>query len=255
MTQHPEIQGSLKKETFAITDQSYKHFNVEATVLNDSFSWSTFFEESDSKYRLEGSVCNFYQETAKDYIKKIEGSKVIFIVRDPIDRFVSTYNYYGGSGIFLNPGTSLEDYFQMVQGKETPLEAMNFALEHGCYSNFIKEWTDLLGAENILVLSMKEVVYKPDVAAKKLGDFLNLDAQLFPNQMSVKNQSTVIKNKNLHLFIRNLLKGKGLGKTKLAQFYMKLNKTKPKKSSLDSKLKNILLDYYKKEYDELKHLF
>lgn len=254
LVQHPDIVGSSKKETFALTDPTFDFYDPENSVENDAFRWDKYFT-SDARYRLEGSVCNFYQNTAKRYIESLPEAKAIFVVRDPIERFISSYNYYGSSGIFLKPGTSIEDYLKLVEKVEGSIEGIKYALEHGAYVRFIKEWQERLGLPNVLVLSMKEVIKSPETIASKISEFLNIEVRFFPEQMSFKNESRVVKNKRLHLLIRNFFKGKGLGKTKLAKFYMSINRTKPPKISLSETSMNKLKAYYEEEYKELNKLF
>lgn len=255
LIQHPEIQGTSKKETFAITDESYEHFNHENSVLSDSFNWSKYLDFNQKcKFYLEGSVCNFYQNTAQSYISKTENAKVIFVVRDPIERFVSTFNYFGGSGIHLKPGTSIESYLELVKSKNTSKEAMNFALEHGKYIDFINQWEALIGAQNVLVLGMKEFTKKPKEAAQVISDFLGINNS-FPEQMSSKNKSEVVKNKQLHLFLRKTFGGMGLGKSWFSKIYLKFNKSRPEKVDLPVRVKTELEMYYQNEYRLLKNKF
>ncbi len=248
LIQHPEIQGTSKKETFALTDKSYEHYSSENSVMNENFSWDKYLDfGSNQKYYLEGSVCNFYQKTALEYISNIPEAKVIFLIRNPLDRFSSAFNYYGRNGVYLKPGTSIQEFFEIAQNGNSDKEGVKFALDHGQYSKFIQEWESVLGKQNVLVLGMRELTKHTEAVGKKVAQFLSVEDK-FPNELNHKNKSLVVKNKRLHLILRAIANFFGVKNKKVIQKYRSISRKEAEKIELPEDLKTKLMKFYTEEF-------
>jgi len=256
LVQHPEITGTIPKETFALADSTYENYS-EQNVKNTSFDWSSYIQDdnaSQAKYYLEGSVCNFYQRTALEYIKSLENPKVIFIVRDPIDRFISTYSYYGSTGVYLKPGTSLQTYFELIEKKAFTKEALNYALEHGRYATYINQWEEELGAEQIHLVGLKPLQKNTESVVEQLWNFLKI-TPFETIEIKHKNKSRPMKYKQLNRFLVRYLGGNNLGDSFLGKAYKKWNVSKSGKPILSEKLKDTLINYYSREFDLYREFF
>ena len=95
LASHPNIVGSHSKETFALVDPQSEHYRPQENVQDPGFSFDRYYDSAaqTADYRLEGSVVNFYQKQAQQFIAASPDSKVVFILRDPIDRLKSNYRY------------------------------------------------------------------------------------------------------------------------------------------------------------------
>jgi hypothetical protein len=207
-------------------------------------------------YRVEASVCNFYQETALNYIKLLEQKKVIFIVRDPVERFISTYYYYGGNGIHLRSGVSLEDYFYLalVQDESLTKEPMRFSIEHGNYLRYIQRWSDTIGESNVMIVGFKEIINNPVISCNRIFDFLGLGHVDSLNTIH-KNQTFVSRSPNVNRFLVNVLGGKNIFPKILKDVYGKLMSVPASKNSLSDSIVQELKEIYSNEYKELKVYF
>jgi hypothetical protein len=257
LSQHPDISGSKPKETFVLTDNSYEHYKVEKSVNNPSFNWGDYFSHSiPTPYRVEASVCNFYQETALNYIKSLKQKKVIFIVRDPVERFISTYYYYGGNGIHLKSGVSLDDYFYLALGRDESLtkEPMRFSIEHGNYLKYIQRWSDTIGEANIMIVGFKEIIHNPLSACNRIFDFLGLGHLDSVNTIH-KNQTFVSRAPNVNRFLVDLLGGNSIWPKFIKDVYRKLMSVPTSKHSLNDSIVQLLKEIYSNEYKNLKGYF
>lgn len=255
LIQHPEIQGTSKKETFSLTDESYEHYTLENSVKNPNFDWSKYLDfNSNNKYFLEGSVCNFYQKTAQEYIRSIENAKVILLIRNPLDRFSSAFNYYGRNGVYLKPGTSIEEFYEISERKSSSKEGVNFALDHGKYSIYISQWQALLGQESVLVIGMKDFLKNSEITAERISKFLNVNND-FPASINHKNKSLVVKNKKLHLILRKLASVFGFKNKALIEKYRSLSRKEAEKIALSKEMKAKLEAYYSEEFRLYSELF
>lgn len=254
LNQHPEITLCNPKETFSLSDKSSSNYNYDTNIVNENFTWNDFYEtKGNEKYFLEASVNNFYQKTALNYISSLDESKVIFILRDPLDRLWSAYHYYFKS----NPENLQDNSFKkFLQFQNTDLhnnDAINNAVEFGKFSKYIEIWTQELGDEKIFVTSLK--LLKEDLESEMNRILIFLDIKPFNvKQLPVKNSSHVIKWPRLTKFLyRNFAKN-SLATTKLAMIYHKMNKSKNISKSKDQLLYE-LKDQYINEYSVYSKFF
>lgn len=251
--QHPQVCTSNPKETFALTDDSYENYSFEKSIHNEDFKWDVFFEPiRDVKYYLEASVCNFYQQTALEYISNLPEKKVIFIVRNPIDRFVSTYYYYGGNGVHLHPDVGLEEYFTLVKngGAFMGKEGLKFAIEHGKYLQYIEKWRDSLGAGNVLVIGFKQLIREPIKTSETIFDFLGIE-RLGQIDLKHENKTMVSRAPGLNRFLVKAIGGKNLVPGFAMRAYRKIINKPVKKEKLSNAQIQELELIYRDEFNEL----
>lgn len=255
LLQHPDIVGSNPKETFALVDQGKANFEEERNIINPGFDWDVFFAPQKAEFYLEASVCNFYQKSALEYIAGLPEKKVIFILRDPIERFCSSYDYYGPR-ITTQPVTSLSNYFELIssQPEKIDVEGAKFAVEHGKYLNHINLWEKTLGKNNVHLIGMKRMLKDPDLCLDEITRFLNIKPMSEPIALGHKNQTKHIKNKRLDFYVQRFFGGTGLSKSFLGNVYQKMNKTTAK-PIVEKDVYEKLTEIYAAEYDHLKMYF
>jgi hypothetical protein len=250
LSQHPKIAVTQPKETFALVDDCDEHYNPVFNVRNDAFSWQDIQQNSlqNINYFLEGSVCNFYQNTALDYIKsKKNQPKVIFIIRDPIKRFRSAFMYYTPRITNYQPIKTLNEFYKVLKFVEVDLnvDGAKYALQHGEYCRYISRWEYALGKDSIKVISFEALVKYPEQTASEIFVFLELKHVAVT--LNKENITKNIKYRQLNHYLKQIFSGSGLGKTKLGEVYLKLNRTH-KKESIPETLQQQLEIYYKAEY-------
>lgn len=193
---HPQINGSIPKETYFFTDPDYDNYTSEFNINTTPERIAELYPVSSDeiKYRLEATVANFYQAAALEYAKVNPDLKVIFIIRDPVERFVSVFNYAGTNGLHLPLGTSISDYYQMIieNGLEEKKHLLRFGLEHGHYQKYIDSWKEILGGEKIYVASVKRMNNNLANELNCIFDFLGI--KKFDSQNIIyKNKTTVVR--------------------------------------------------------------
>lgn len=255
LTQHPEITGTQPKETFVLTDPDYEHYDELRSVNSPDFDWPSEFQEPipKSRYYLEASVCNFYQETALEYISGQQSAKVVFILRDPVERFISTFKYYGASGVHLKPGTDLESYYQLVKNRVLTKAGMQHALEHGKYCRFINRWEEALGKDRVFILGLRPLIRNTKSQLNQLEKFLDLS--LDKVNLKHKNKSRSYRYKVLNRALVRTFGGHDLGRSWLGRKYKRWNQKEAEKVAISEELKVILTNYYQEEYENLSCFF
>lgn len=257
LNSHPSIVGSDPKETFALVDPTFEHFNRDEHISNTDFSWSPYFKNAEgAKYLMEGSVCNFYQETAMDYIANIQDVKVIIAIRNPLDRFASCFNYSGQGGIHLPLETDLDSFFNLVQNSYIEKDLLRNALDHGEYSKFIDLWYGLVERKNIWLTSFERLKHDFKNEMFNILGFLGLNHDLPVNQLPKKNLTRHIKNEKLHYYLRQIFKGWGLRESVAGELYRRFNRTEQHVSlEMSPELKLKLENYYQQELIDYKDYF
>ncbi len=256
LCQHPQIIGTEPKETFVLTDVDYEHYNFQKSISHPDFSWSSYLKESKAaKYYLEGSVCNFYQKTALDYISQLPQKKVLFIIRNPVDRFFSTYHYFGSNGLYLKPGTSVSTFYELIKNSEleTAKEGLRHALEHGRYIKYICQWQQQLGEEHVKVISFKSLVSDPLGNINEVFKFLGIDS-VEKVTLTQENKTMGVRFPSINRALVKVFRGNGLGESALGKVYKKVLQKKVEKT-VDSELVAKLQKEYKNEFEVYGELF
>jgi hypothetical protein len=259
---HPEIDGTFPKETFMLCDEDFEMYSRKIHKFKKN-NWDSYVkrENPNSKYILEGTVCNVTQSYALKYIKAINNSKVLFIVRDPIDRFKSTY-HYNRSWLIKEFGTiSINEYYEKVKEGVIKHDMCYRALTSGKYTEHINRWKSELGDENVLVLGLKELKEDHNAVANKLALFLEIERGFKPSDYPA-NVTEKIASSKLHLIVLSIAKllPNQLNKSLLIKTYSWLNRqlqrfTQLNKDQLNPRITSALKKYFKDEYEQYGELF
>ena len=258
LDQHANVYVSNPKESFALVDPSYEHYNAKINIHSEKFDWLKVFGGKISEKQqitIEASVCNFYQNTAFNYIKELNDRKVIFVVRNPIDRLLSVYRYAGLNGIDLPPSYTVNKYIDaLFEGKVFSKEILSYGLSHGCYETYIQKWKDKIGEENISVIGFKSIINCDKSEFESLHLFLGIPDYKYKLEKSLRNESKPKRFKALNKFARSLFSGTGLGSSQLGELYSRLN-IDNRSHKIHSDNQNRLEEYYAPEFSKYTNLF
>lgn len=242
---HPEISVTNPKETYFLADKDFDHFNSSKNITNPNADWNQFIFETKPNI-LEASVCNFYQKNAFEFIKKNKGSKVIFILRDPVDRFISVYKYKYGKIHGIPSNINIDDFFELVKTGNFEKHLIKFAIEHGKYKKYITLWENEIGKENILLVGMKQLINSPEKQVNEIYKFLNLKNDR-PISIPHNNRSKSFRFPILNKYMVKLFGGSFLS-NKLTKYLYNKYFTKIISPVLNSDIKKQLVEIYTEEY-------
>ena len=254
LSQHPEITPSKPKETFYLSDKAYENYDFQKSIYNPDSTWNMFFPPNvATSYYLEGSVCNFYQETAIQFLEKQPKAKIIFIVRDPIERFASNYKYYKSLGGFLKRGMTFQQYYQLVKNGKFKKEAMRLALAHGKYSRYIDQFIERCGEQRIYVTGFKKLLAAPQKEMNNIFTFLELPTTE-DLEMVHLNKALIPRFPSLDAFMAKYLSGAGLF-SKLGRKLLEPINIKTSQVKIPKWIQEELFKRYEQEYNRFSHLF
>ena len=190
------IIGALKSGTTSLYQYLNNHSGLVSSSIKETnfFSWEfykgikyylDFFPlKKDTKNQLVFEACPHYLADPKspDRIKMIlPNVKIIAILRDPIERAISNYNYFANPTSFfgiqnpkkLDKRTVDEAFLDDLQGKEIRIFRQYCRLS--LYAKQLEPYYKHFGKKNVLVLDFDELKLDPRATLKKVSDFLNID--------------------------------------------------------------------------------
>ncbi|MFX0070160.1 MAG: sulfotransferase, partial [Candidatus Hermodarchaeota archaeon] len=125
-----------------------------------------------TKYKAIGEITPNYifkEEVPNRIQKNLNNIRFIIMLRNPVNRAFSSYKYS-----ILNEGI-----------KETFIEHLSKdddVFKRGLYYEQIKRWINYFPIDQFLILIFEEVVKEPEIAFKKIAEFLSIDYRKFKLQ-------------------------------------------------------------------------
>jgi len=253
LSQQEDVFGASPKEPY--------FFELPERLRDeDSYHSKYFTAYNNQKYKLDSRHRNmFFSWIPKVLHDYNSNAKLIFILRNPVDRAFSHWWMWYSRGViktsfmksigneikFINKNGSFmnispETYYSFVQEKSYQ-NRMAYAdastiLESGYYYEQIKEFKKYFNSENILILDFKQLSNKTELISA-LSTFLNIKISNFESDDN-KNQAK--KHKKTSSFIASYIP-KSI-KLKLKNMFL----TKPE----ITKKANIMLQQYYKSHNE-----
>jgi hypothetical protein len=214
---------------------------------------------SNNKVKIDFSVSYSYPENIDDVIfrikKHISNIKIFIIIRNPVDRAYSDYL----RSIRMGEVKKNLNY-------ETINEKHPEFLLRGLYANIIKKYIAAFDQKNIKVFFYDDIDKNPDLFAKNLFSYLNVekidipDSLIKPNEPKSKNLKYVTINKLListKLVIDSIIRAINLYgcwsdfKLKFLKCWHQILGLNHKEDKIDETLKNKFKTYYKQDIAEL----
>ncbi len=266
---HPEICASSIKESRYWLSQEYPLTSASRyTGVNE---YETYFDQCDSNnLRMEATPDYLYSLPTPKWIhhELKSRAKIIFILRNPIDRLISWYNFAKQDG-YLKGTETLEGYLQMMLQFEDsdPQKQHLLTLRQGKYMDYLEAWYDQIPKEQIKLILFEDLVRNPKETLAEICDFANIKAKYYDQyNFEVVNKTVSLKSGRVHGIYKKLrfkIRNKshkhpaihGALKALRERFepiYLKLNE---KKESTVDKMSNetylSLKDYYKSSHEAL----
>ncbi|MEO7209598.1 MAG: sulfotransferase domain-containing protein [Chitinophagaceae bacterium] len=204
LSQHPEIYNY----------QSLKDIHLFGLYKNKNEIIERLQKEQVDLYSGEKIVLQsavnyiFYPAMLSDIKRDAPGSKIIIVLRNPVDRAVSSFYYFKKMFREKRP---IKEALMYTPGKNYPFSKDNndfTYIEHGFYYQQLSTCFQYFDKENILILDFEVMKKNPGEVMKKVFTFLNVDAAFQPD-FSTKNITGEIRNK---WFQKQLVKNSGVKK-------------------------------------------
>lgn len=170
LNQHPDIFMSPVKEP--------GYFFFEELYLK-KFNWyKKLFEGGEvSRYRGESSTYYFKHLPSLQRIQRdLINPKFIILIRHPIERVISHYNWIRGKGLeFRNFRSAvLFDFNEEFRPSYNIKGRYKCYIQNSFYSQWLRQYFELFGRENVLVITSERLSTNSLETVNKCFDFLGL---------------------------------------------------------------------------------
>ncbi len=269
LTSNKNISASLLKETNFFLDQNHPLLNKDYNVHKDGVGGFevNFKDETYSSYRLEGSVHMMNQETPLKYLNELGDVKILFLLRDPIKRLESSFNFTKFNlSNFKRSDITCNDFVNiLLNGKESDLQnemkngvfptVLWNELSLGRYSSYIKKWIDTFSSKSISIIQYEKFVKNKKEGVSQIAEFLKLNESDFKIEIGEVNPTMKINSSTLHFYLKKYVPS-FLQFSFIKNGYYKFQRNRNVElQELDSITLNLLKEYYKPFNLELKDLF
>ena len=211
----PVVSAATPKETFYFMDADNPQINPSSNFhKNSGLGYEKFFKDAQGELTLDSTTHYFYQQTAVDCFSEA-GTKVCTVLRDPVRRLVSYFNYVGVSrGAFKQPIDFTEFTEHLLSGSmntlrdrftsETEFFTLETALDQGDYAKYVKRWQAKIQPDNFRVMLFEDLVSDRDSFLRELGGFFGLDiSDEDLDLFEVQNESRTVRFPALNRVLRS----------------------------------------------------
>lgn len=263
LSQHPEVSASRRKET--------NFFRSEGT--RDEYA--SHFPTADARpVVMEASPA--YLGEADQVVPRMHAMlpdvKLLFILREPVARFLSSYHFHRGK-LNLPQELTLTEYFDACRAfgaADAPERARLVqqlgigewylkVLEFGCYAGYLRRYFETFPRERIRVAFYDELCADPRSFMEGVSDFLGIDRRYWSDaDYRSVNVTFAGRSRGLHriaVFVNDrlepLLRPRPKLKSAVVSAYKRLNGAGDGYQAMAPADRQRLEDYYAPHNDEL----
>ncbi|XP_067654170.1 carbohydrate sulfotransferase 15-like [Haliotis asinina] len=178
---HPEAVKGVDKEPHWITKTRFKSQTFHPIITGDG-SASTAWENPYWRYLPGNYNCTEPRVLIPHYVYHLNpSSKVIFVVRNPTDRVISSFNYFA-----IENMTAESFHTEIIVEIRTFKDCcsryslrvcaydLGIRVRSGLYHVFIRDWMKVFPADQILVVRLEDIRDDLFRAFTRIFDFLSL---------------------------------------------------------------------------------
>ncbi len=140
----------------------------------------------------------YSKNTSKKIKESLTNPKVIFILREPRERFISWFNFSKQIGK-IDSTETLQRFIEMQLMQAEYSEQHLMALQQGNYSAYLKEYYKCFSKDDIHICFFEDLVSAPLQFMKAIATFIDINAGFYEDYSFEKHNATVqIKNQGFH---------------------------------------------------------
>tara|TARA_Y100000591_G_scaffold147353_1_gene126560 strand:- start:2213 stop:2905 length:693 start_codon:yes stop_codon:yes gene_type:complete len=211
---------------------------------------------------MEATPGYFYggKKLSSEMKKLLPDSRVIVVLRDPVQRFFSFYKYKLSLG-HIPSDLSFEDYLDKCKSMplDEKIKKQNYdywGMEGGLYANLLETWNFTYG-DNLKVCFFDDLVSDKNNFTSDICDWLNLNFnEIDSKKMLIENKSMLYRSKALQKFAISFDRSlEGLWNfmpfiKKPFSFFYNLFNSKPHDAVLTKSSKKELEEFYAKDIEQ-----
>jgi len=196
LAHHPEVSTPIAKELYYFVDEGSSLVSMQNVinklafgkdVTSEEIGFDEYFEPGPGQtYIMDATPFSYSQQCAIDFMKKHPEGRVIFMLRDPARRLMSSFRFFQGmyqeypdsefdefTNALLNIGQTRDPYRARID-KDFFKELFDSEIEMGRYVTHIRRWQSQLPAEQIFIGTMEQLRDDPAVMMSEICGFLGV---------------------------------------------------------------------------------
>lgn len=186
LAQHPDVYMSPTKEINFFSQKFIPTQHIEEMSIKD---YNKYFQGATNEKEIGESSPSYLwvPEAAKDVFKLLPRAKIIIILRNPVDRIISDYNF---SRLFGYNRDELKDLIEKFGDVEdSSWHSPHVMIQKGMYSEQVKQYLTLFNQEQVRIFLYDELYQKPEGLMIKIYNFLDINNRFLPNLSKKYNKS------------------------------------------------------------------
>ena len=264
LADHPEVCASRIKETFFFS----RDYGGQPEA--DRERYARLFDCSDDhRVLLEASpnYLGFTENVAPRIRKLLPNARLIFVLRNPVERFYSHYRF-SRSKFDLPEQMSIEEFYDRCREysdggfdpAQTDIRERSLrALEIGRYGKHLRRFYDVFDAAQIKVVFFDDLRTEPVRFMTEVCDFIGIDPGFFRNYAFERHNVTfAVRRKILHRLVmianrllESTLRRRPRLKRQLVEIYRRLNQGRDGNGGMSDEMRQALRGYYADSNREL----
>jgi hypothetical protein len=201
LSAHPDVCPSSIKETQYFLPIRYGHDELDAIEALEKY----FSSCGDVRYRMEATLGYLYGgQPLAARMKSILGDpKIIFMLRNPVERAMSFYRFEKGE-LRLDKKLTFDGYLEQclaIPDSELELRKNNtyWAIGGGMYAHWMPDWYEVFEPQQIKVVFQENLTADPIAFLTDLCGWLGIDHVRFLSDLDLtrENKSTSYRNRTL----------------------------------------------------------
>ena len=199
LSNHPEVNFSITKEVH--------YFSIEDLYKRGEKYFHSLFEQNENKIIATADTYLLVDKKAPERIRNYNPDmKLIVMLRDPVERAYSNYNYSVNYG-HEEENNSFLKTLQLEKGRLNNDDIV--ALNNTChfygslYFQHLQYWEQFFPKENFILLKLDDLKKDPDLFYKNLTSKLNISNISFKQSETKFNAGSSVKSKWLQQLLLN----------------------------------------------------
>lgn len=252
---HPDVFPSSRKEPGFFHPFKIKEMDANIEVYKKFFAG-----HSGQKYTIEATPGYFYgsKETANAINDYSPESKIIIVLRNPVERLFSFYKYKKSLG-HIDRHLNFERYIDECRKTTGPIDKETYdfwAMVGGKYAVLLSDWYSIFG-ERMMVCFFDDMVRDEPKFIEEICNWLDLDKkQIDDGKTKVQNKSMIYRSKSLQRMATSfdsMFSGVWYYfpwiKWPFSRLYNLLN-AKPHNETISDSLREELVGYYQEDMNK-----
>ncbi len=197
LCEHPDIEGHLTQEfSFFISDEEYKKGIISA--------YKKYFKKFNNKKLIAKNAGLYVSEKGLKRLKEHNPNcKLIFIIREPVARTISSYKMEVNSGWLKQDFSKLPSEIEKHNQGEYSLMYKLFIKQSLYYEN-LKLIYKYFDKKNVKVIKFYDVMSNPKNICKIIFRYINVNDNFEPNTNIIYNEYLPVKSQRLESFLHKL---------------------------------------------------